>query len=151
MVIARSDIDRPDLLKPAPYLSADNPISPKCLFRIRTQHTKEIPTHHHLSRLTNGRLAHSNYSDRICPFCHSTPVNGDEIHYLGSSISPVMKPMYTPFKKHLKRLTLPSWEELHDTIKISLLLGSSLNPEIDNRKARREQWRMCTVGTIALL
>ena len=104
MVIARSDIDRPDLLKSAPYLSADNPISPKCLFRIRTQHTKEIPTHHHLSRLTNGRLAHSNYSDRIFPFCHSTPVNGDEIHYLlaGSSISPVMKPMITPFKKHLK-------------------------------------------------
>jgi hypothetical protein len=32
--IAGSDIDRPDLFKPAPYLLADNHISTKCLFRI---------------------------------------------------------------------------------------------------------------------
>jgi hypothetical protein len=80
--IAGSDIDRPDLFKPAPYYLPDNQIIPKCLFRIRTQHIKEIPTHHHLRRHTNGRLVHSNYTDRICPFCHSTPVFGNEIHYL---------------------------------------------------------------------
>jgi hypothetical protein len=58
---------------------------------------------------TAGRLVHSNYTDRICPFCHSTPLIGNEIHYLLAcpNIRPVMEPIYTPFKKHLKRLALP--------------------------------------------
>jgi hypothetical protein len=151
--IAGSDIDRPDLFKPAPYLLADSQISPKCLFPIRTQHTKEIPTHHHLRRHTNGRLFHSNYADRICPFCHSTPVIGNEIHYLLAcpNISPVMEPMYTPLKKHLKRLALPPWEELRDTSKMPLLLRSSLPPQMDKRKAMREQWRICTGNYCALV
>ena len=55
VTIAGPDIDRPDLFKPAPYLTADHQISPKCLFRIRTQHTKEIPTHQHLKANLAGR------------------------------------------------------------------------------------------------
>jgi hypothetical protein len=108
--IAGSDIDRPDLFKPAPYLLVDNQISPKCLFRIRTQHTKKIPTHHHPRRHTNGRLVHSNYTDHICPFCHFTPVIGNEIHYLLAcpNISPEMEPMYTPFQN-----TCSDWRSLH--------------------------------------
>jgi hypothetical protein len=74
VAIAGPDIDRPDLFKPAPYLTADHQISPKCLFRIRTQHTKEIPTHQHLKVNFNGRQLHSNYSDRKCQFCRATPV-----------------------------------------------------------------------------
>jgi hypothetical protein len=62
-----------------------------------------------------------------------------------------MEPMYTPFKKHLKRMELPPWEELHDTTKMSLLLGSSLPPQIDKRKAMREQWRICTGNYCALV
>ena len=41
IAVARSRTDRPDLFKPAPYPLAENQISPKCLFRIRTQHSKE--------------------------------------------------------------------------------------------------------------
>jgi hypothetical protein len=41
---------------------ADNHISPKCLIRIRTQHSREIPTHQHLKPI-NGRPAHSNCRD----------------------------------------------------------------------------------------
>ena len=41
--------------------------SPKCLFRIRTQHTKEIPTHQHLKANLAGRQLHSKNSDRKCP------------------------------------------------------------------------------------
>ena len=37
--IAGPDIDRPDLFKPAPYLTADHQISPKCLF------SNSYPTH----------------------------------------------------------------------------------------------------------
>jgi hypothetical protein len=57
----------------------------------------------------------------------------------------------TPFKKRLKQLVLPSWEELHDTIRTSLLLESSLPPQIGKRKAMREQWRICTVNYCALV
>ena len=79
ITFAESDTDRPDLFEPAPYLLTNNQIRPKCLFRIRTQRTKEIPTHNQLRQI-NGRLAHSTYSDRICPFCYSTSVTGNEIH-----------------------------------------------------------------------
>ena len=100
VAIAGPDIDRPDLFKPAPYLTADHQISPKCLFRIRTQHTKEIPTHQHLKVNLAGRQLHSNYSDRKCPFCRATPVTGNETHYLLAcpSITPGMEPMYKPIK-----------------------------------------------------
>jgi hypothetical protein len=156
ITIAGPDIDRPDLFKPAPYLTADHQISPKCLFRIRTQHTKEIPTHHHLRPYTNDRQVYSTYSDRTCPFCYVTPltpVTGHETHYLLScpSISPVMEPMYTPLKENLKRSALPSWEGLEDKVKISLLLGSSLPPQLDKRKTMRDQWRLCTGNYCALL
>jgi hypothetical protein len=63
----------------------------------------------------------------------------------------MMEHMYTPFKKHLERLALPPWEDLHDTTKVSLLLGSSLPPQIDKRKAMREQWRICTGNYCALV
>ena len=85
VAIAGPDIDRPDLFKPAPYLTADHQISPKCLFRIRTQHTKEIPTHQHLKANLAGRQIHSKYSDRKCSFCRATPVTGHEAHYLRRS------------------------------------------------------------------
>ena len=62
--IASTDIDRADLFKPASYLLADNQISTKCLFRIRTQHTKEIPTHH----LTRRGSSHA---DQITSQCHN--------------------------------------------------------------------------------
>ena len=103
IAIAGSDIDRSDLFKPAPYLLSDTQISPKCLFRVRTQHTKEVSTHNHV-RPVNGRLAHTSYGDRTCPFCHSTLVVGNESHYLFGcpSITPVMEQMYAQFKKLLK-------------------------------------------------
>jgi hypothetical protein len=93
IVIAGSDIDRTDLFKPAPYLLSDTQISPKCLFRVRTQHAKEIPTHNHLHS--------TSYSDRSCPFCHSTLIVGNESHYLFGcpSITPIMEPMYVPFQE----------------------------------------------------
>ena len=40
---------------------------------IRTQHTKEIPTHQHLKVNLAGRQLHSNYSDSKYPFCRATP------------------------------------------------------------------------------
>ena len=140
VAIAGPDIDRPDLFKPAPYLTADHQISPKCLFRIRTQHTKEIPTHQHLKVNLAGRQLHSNYSDHKCPFCRATPVTGHETHYLLAcpSITPGMEPMYKPIKENL-RLALPPWDGLDDNVKISLLLGSSLPSQLDKRKAMRDQ------------
>jgi hypothetical protein len=145
IVIAGSDIDRTDLFKPAPYLLSDTQISPKCLFRVRTQHAKEIPTHNHLHS--------TSYSDRSCPFCHSTLIVGNESHYLFGcpSITPIMEPMYVPFKKLLKQSALPSWEQLHQTTKISLLLGSSLPPQIRKLKSIRDQWRLSTGNYCALV
>ena len=87
--IAGSDIDRPDLFKPALYLFADNQISPNACF-------ESVP----------------NIQKKFQPTITS------------EDISPAMEPMYSPFKKHLKRLALPPWEELHDTTKMSLLLWS---------------------------
>jgi len=118
IVIAVSDFYRSDLFKPAPsvtpYLLTDTQISPKFLFRVRTQHTKEVPTHNHL-RPVNGRLAHTSYGDRSCPCCHSTPVVGNESQYLFGcpSITPGMEPMYAPFQKLFKQSALPSWQQLH--------------------------------------
>jgi hypothetical protein len=130
IAIAGSDFDRSDLFKPAPYLLTDTQISPKCLFRVRTQHTKEVPTHNHL-RPVNGKLAHTSYGDRSCPFCHSTPVVGNESHYLFGcpSITSGMEPMYVPFKKLFKQSALPSCQQLHHTTKISLPLGSFPPPQ----------------------
>lgn len=148
--IASTDIDWADLFKPAPYLLAVNQIRTKCLFQIRAQHTKEIHTHHHL-RHNNGRLAH--YNNRICPFCHSTPTPSNELHYLFScsSTTTALEPMYTTFKKQLKRLSLPPWETLHDSAKLSLLLRSSLPLQMDKRKATQERWQLCTGNFCALV
>ena len=61
------------------------------------------------------------------------------------------EPMYTPFKKQLKRLSLPPWETLHDSVKLSLLLGSSLPLQMDKRKATQERWQLCTGNYCALV
>ena len=84
----------------------------------------------------NAAKAKTKYSDRKCPFCRATPVTGHETHYLLAcpSITPGMDPMYKLIKENLKRLTLPPWDGLDDNVKISLLLGSSLPPQLDKQK-----------------
>jgi hypothetical protein len=62
-----------------------------------------------------------------------------------------MEPLYVLFKKHLKRLALPPWEKLHDTIKTSLLLWSSPSPQRGKCKAMREQLRICTGSYCAMV
>jgi hypothetical protein len=122
IAIAGSDIDRSDLFKPAPYLLSDAQISPKCLFRVRTQQIKEVPTHSHL-RPVNGRLANTSYNTMTVgvPSAIQTPIVGNESLYLFGCtiITPVMEPIYAPFKKLLKESALPSWEKVHHTTKIS--------------------------------
>jgi hypothetical protein len=100
--IAGTDIDRSDLCKPAAYQIADNQITPECLFRIRTQHSNEVRTHQHL-RSINGRLTHSSFGDRNCPFCHSAAITGTEAHHLlaCSRTRPSMEPLYVPFQNLL--------------------------------------------------
>jgi hypothetical protein len=50
-----------------------------------------------------------------------------------SKVSNVSEHIYVPFKEHLKRLALPTWEEFHDLyfheMKTSLLIGCSLPPQ----------------------
>jgi hypothetical protein len=48
-----------------------------------------------------------------------------------------MEPLYVPFQKLLKKLALPTWDELNDTERVSLLLGSPLTPQKGKRKALR--------------
>ena len=88
-----------------------------------------------------------------CPFCRATPVTGHEAHYLLAcpSVTPAIEPMYKPIKENLKRLALPPWDGLDDNVKISLLLGSSLPPQLDKRKAMRDQWLSCTQNYCSLI
>ena len=88
-----------------------------------------------------------------CPFCRATPVTGHEAHYLLAcpNVTPAIEPMYKPIKENLKRLALPPWDGLDDNVKISLLLGSSLPPQLDKRKAMRDQWLLCTQNYCSLI
>ena len=64
--IAGNDLYRPNLFKPAPYILEDTTISTKCLFRLRTQHSIEFPTHQHLTT-ASGSFGYTKYEDRHCP------------------------------------------------------------------------------------
>ena len=59
--------------------------------------------------------------------------------------------MYKPIKENLKRLALPPWDGLDDNVKISLLLASSLPPQLDKRKSMRVQWLSCTQNYCSLI
>ena len=85
--------------------------------------------------------------------CSEGGIQGHETHYLLAcpSVTPAIEPMYKPIKENLKRLALPPWDGLDDNVKISLLLGSSLPPQLDKRKAMRDQWLLCTQNYCSLI
>ena len=150
--IAGNDLYRPNLFKPAPYILEDTTISTKCLFRLRTQHSIEIPTHQHLTT-ASGRFGYTKYEDRHCPLCTSGPVVGSETHFLlvCPGTAPILEAYYAPLKRLLSKLALPPWDQISDLDKVSLLLGGSLPRQWKTNKTQRDHWRTRSGDPCALI
>ena len=122
------------------------------LFRLRTQHSTEIPTHQHLTN-ASGRFAYSKYEDRHCHLCTPGPVVGSEIHFLLKcpGTAPILEAYYAPLKRLLNKLALPPWNQVSDLDKVSLLLGGSLPHQWKTNKTQRDQWRVRSGDPCALI
>jgi hypothetical protein len=135
--IAGSDLHRRDLFAPSLYLTLPTRISTKCLLRIHTQHTDEIPTHQYLTPMPQGKFKKNSYDKRICPICANHPTTshilpppvGSEFHYLFTCphTPPLLHPFVTYLKSQLKFLCLPpqSGQNLSLSQQLSIALESS--------------------------
>jgi len=74
--IARDDLQRCDLFKPAQYMRTH--LNQLPLLRLRTQTTCYIPSHFHLA----NNHAYTYYYERYCPSCLPTKIVGNELHTL---------------------------------------------------------------------
>ena len=74
--VARDDLQRRDLFKPAQYLCTHfNQLNLLCL---RTQATSYIPCHLQLS----NDHTYTPYHERYCPFCLPIKIMGNQLHTL---------------------------------------------------------------------
>jgi len=74
--IARDDLQRRDLFKPAQYLRSHLDQLP--LLRLRTQATSYIPSHLHLA----NNHTYTSYDQRYCPSCLPIQIVGNKPHIL---------------------------------------------------------------------
>ena len=74
--IARDDLQRSDLCKPAQYLRSQLHQLP--ILRLRTQVTSYIPSHLHLA----NNHTYTPYDQRYCPSCIPIQIVGNKLHTL---------------------------------------------------------------------
>ena len=119
--IARDDLQRRDLFKPAQYLRSHLDQLP--LLRLRTQATSYIPSHLHLA----NDHTYTSYDQRYCPFCLPMKIVGNEphtfLHCLHSS--PLSHPAILSLTRALRRYDLCSWPSHTPLQQTAILLGSS--------------------------
>jgi len=140
--IARDDLQRRDLFKPAQYLGSHLDQLP--LLRLRIQATSYIPSHLHLA----NDHTYTPYDQRYCPSCLPIQMVGNALHTRLHCHTPHSTPAYTPhpltlsplFPPHssplshpailsptraLRRKDLCSWSSHTPLQQTAMLLGSS--------------------------
>ena len=118
--IARYDLQRSDLFKPAQYLLTH--LNQMPLLRLRTQGTSYIPSHLHLT----DDHTYTPYDERYCPSCLPIKIVGNELHTLlrCSHSSPLSHPATLSLPRDLRRYDLCSWFSHTPHDQTALLLGS---------------------------
>jgi len=118
--IARDDLHRRDLFKPAQYLRSHLDQLP--LLRLRTQATSYIPSHLHLS----NNHTYTPYDERHCPSCLPIQIVGNEFHTLlhCPHSSYLSHPAILNFTRALHRFDLCSWSSHTPLQQTAILLGS---------------------------
>jgi len=135
--IAKEDLQRLDLFKPAQYLRTTHNQLP--LLRLRTQATSYIPSHSHL---TNNHT-YIPYHERYCPFCLPRQIIANETHVLlhCPHFSPHAQPAIQTLTAQLRRFDLWTWTTYTDIQKVGMLLGS-IPPRLDRQ--HEKAWVLAT-------
>jgi len=129
--IARDDLQRRDLFKPAQHLRPHLDQLP--LLRLRIQATSCIPSHLHL---TNDHT-YTPYDQRYCPSCLPIQIVRNELHTLlhCPHSSPLSNPAILSLTRALRRYDLYSWSSHTPLQQTAILLGSSpLNSSTNTTK-----------------
>ena len=135
--IARDDLHRRDLFKPAQYLRSHLDQLP--LLRLRTQATSYIPSHLHLS----NDHTYIPYDQRHCPCCLPIQIVGNELHTLlhCPHSSHLFHPTILSFTRALRRFDLCSWSSHTPLQQTAILLGSR-PPKLFQKKLARKMAKM---------
>jgi len=119
--IARDDLQRRDLFKPAQYLRSR--LDPLPLLRLPTQATSYIPFHLHLA----NDHAYTPSDQRYCPSCLPIQIVGNEPHTLlhCPHSPPLSHPAIPSLTRALCRYDLCSWSSHTPLQQTAILVGSS--------------------------
>jgi len=119
--IARDDLQRRDLFKPAQYLRYHLDQLP--LLRLGTQDPSYIPSHLHLA----NDHTYTPYDQRYCPSCLPIQIVGNELHTLlhCPHSSPLSDPAILSLTRTLRGYDLSSWSSHTSHQQTAVLLGSS--------------------------
>jgi len=138
--IARENLQRLDLVKPAQFLRTSH--NQLALLRLRTQAISYIPSHLHLS---NSHTKNP-YDEQYCSLCFPLQILGIKTHILlhRPYFSSLAQPGIQSLMLNIRQFDLWTWATYTDTQKVAMLHGS-IPPKLDRQ--HEKAWVLLTFPT----